>query len=211
MPFLPKLVRPTSIRRMHLRLAVLEAGYRRRLTSAETLAKAIESKCLVPWELSSRMLTGSTACVSQTEGCEVDAVHWLREVAAHARREEVARRQIGDCHERRCIPSELDVEFAVHAIPLGSGERRCGPELPVVRRIVEVGNVVVLSCLNAPAVEQIVEERERVSVIRGPAPVVDVERLASCVRLRIQESARELLDLDLDPDCLQVRFDDLGP
>src|SRR3954449_7553633 len=82
--------------------------------------------------------------LAQAESRVVHAVDRLVELAAHARREEVALVVVVPRRERRRVLRDVDVELAVGVVTLLAAEARSLLHPLVVRRVVEVREVDVV-------------------------------------------------------------------
>ena len=80
----------------------------------------------------------------------------------------------------------------------------------VVRGVVEVRRVDVVVGLDAATVQEDVDEVRRIRVVGEPTLEGQVERLTAGRRLLVLHDAVEQLDLDVDPDLLQVELHGLG-
>src|SRR5262249_59520196 len=78
---------------------------------------------------------------------------------------------------RRVVRGDLLVECLVGGVPLVAGQRVRGGHLPVQRRHVQVGEVVVVRLVDVVAVQEDVDEVVRVRVVGEPADERGVERL----------------------------------
>jgi hypothetical protein len=130
-------------------------------------------------------------------------------VAPDAGRDEVAVVGVRERRPRHVLRRDLPVERRVGRVPLRPGELRGGLELPVQRRHVQVGAVVVVRLVDVVAVQEDVQEVVRVRIVRLPPTEVELERLAAPPGRGRERARGEVPRVHVDPDLREVELDDL--
>src|SRR6266566_1186889 len=136
----------------------------------------------------------------EADAAEVEPVHRLIDDTPDSGRDEYSGIQDGVRREGRLSPGDLDPEQSIGAVTRDPRQPLRLVDRAVEARIVEVRDVRVADGTDDSAVEQLVDERIRIAVVRPRDHIGDVEARSLHTGKRQRAVPRRRLDSDMKAD-----------